>query len=142
MTTVILRMMAGKKSTTQDRSGNHRGGLIAEIQVAVGMMVEDMTESQTKEADYLLVVVGMLTRMMLVDTTHSNPTPTIIYHQETEEEGLEEERAIEEVGNVVGGPEEEGVEEVEQTEVEERMILFEGAEAVTLIQSRVLSRSI
>jgi hypothetical protein len=106
------------------------------------MMVEDMTESQTKEADYLLVVVGMLTRMMLVDTTHSNPTPTIIYHQETEEEGLEEERAIEEVGNVVGGPEEEGVEEVEQKEVEERMILFEGAEAVTLIQSRVLSRSI
>jgi len=145
---MILRMVAGKKSTTQDNSGKHRGGSIAEIQVVAGTMMEDMTETRTKVADHLALatVVGMMTRMMLVDTTHMNPTPTIIYHQETEEEELEEETAIVGVGNVVvGGAEEEGVEEKE-VEEEEGLMLFKEAEAeaeaVTVIASRVLSRSI
>lgn len=150
MTTMIIIVMAVKKSTTQDSSSNHRGRTIVEGQIAAGMMMEDTAEIQTEEADHLALatVVGMtMIKMMLVDSTHLNPTPTTIYHQETEEEEVveeiaieeeeevEEEIAIEEVGNVVKGVEEEGVEEVEE---EEGLMLVKEAEAVTAIPSRVL----
>lgn len=137
---MTIRMVAGKKSTAQDSSGSHRGGAIADVQLVVGMMM--MTVSQTTHLVLAAVVGMMTTSMILVDTTHMNRTPTMDCSQETEEEEVE--ITIEEVENAAEGAEEDGAEETEAVEEggEEGLMLVKKAEAVTMMPSRVLSRSI
>ena len=143
MMMTTIRLVAGKKSTTQDdRSGSHRGGATIDVQIVVGMIM--MAVSQTIHL-LLATVVGMMTiSMILADTTHMNHTPTMVCNQETEEE--EAEITIEGVENAVEGAEEDGVEETEaveeEGEEEEGLMLVKKAEAVTMIPSRVPSRSI